>query len=103
MNAYAANILNKHYSSSPAPVSVPQSLRSAVSTPEARPLGQYQLQLRSGPAGDQRPDQGQGILIKICLKIKPYILIGCMHFNHVCKKSFSFLLYTKSVDLSELV
>ena len=72
MNAYAANILNKYYSSSPAPVSVPQSLRSAVASPEPRPLGQYQLQLWRGPARDQRPDQGQGILIKICLKIKPF-------------------------------
>ena len=59
--------------------------------PEARPLGQDQLQLRRGPASDQRPDQGQGVLVKICLKINSFLFL--LHFNYVCEKPFSVLLY----------
>ena len=36
--------------------------------PEARPLGQDQLQLRRGPASDQGPDQGQGVGIEVGLE-----------------------------------
>ncbi len=55
--------------------SVPQGdgLPRAVSAPEPRPLGQDQLQLGRGPARDQGPDQGQGVLVKIRLKIDKLI------------------------------
>ena len=53
-----------------ASVPVLQSLPGAVPAPEPRPLGQYQLQLGRGAASDQGPDQGQGVLVKICLKTK---------------------------------
>ena len=49
---------------------VGQCLGRAVSAPEPRPLGQDELQLGRGPARDQGPDQGQGVLVKIRLKIK---------------------------------
>ena len=58
-------LVSQHWSH-PEPVS--KSLRSAVSAPEPRPLGQYQLQLRRGPASDQGPDQGQGVLVEVCLQ-----------------------------------
>ena len=51
-----------------ASVPVLQSLPGAVAAPEPRPLGQDELQLGRGAAGDQRPDQGQGILIEVGLK-----------------------------------
>ena len=51
-----------------ASVPVLQGLSRAVSAPEPRPLGQYQLQLRRGPASDQGPDQGQGVLVEVCLQ-----------------------------------
>ena len=52
----------------PASISVPQSFWSAVAAPEPRPLGQDELQLGSGTARDQRPDQGQGVLVEVGLK-----------------------------------
>ena len=50
-----------------ASVPVLQSLPGAVSAPQPRPLSQYQLQLGRGPARDQGPDQGQGVLVEIRL------------------------------------
>ena len=50
-----------------ASVPVLQSLPGAVSAPQPRPLSQYQLQLGRGPARNQGPDQGQGVLVEIRL------------------------------------
>ena len=59
----------------PASISVPQSFRSAVAAPEPRPLGQDELQLGCGAARDQRPDQGQGVLVEVGLKQKTRSLV----------------------------
>ena len=52
----------------PAPVPVGQGLRGAVAAPQPRPLRQDVLQLGRGAARDQRPDQGQGVLVEVGLK-----------------------------------
>ena len=54
---------------SPAPVPVLQSLLGAVAAPQPGPLGQYELQLGSGSSSDQGPDQGQGVLVEVGLKL----------------------------------
>ena len=60
--------LSQRYRPDPAPVPVLEGLLGAVAAPQPRPLGQYELQLGSGSSSDQGPDQGQGILVEICLK-----------------------------------
>ena len=57
--------------------SVPEcnSFPTAVAAPEPRPLGQDELQLGCGAAGDQRPDQGQGVLVEVGLKQKTCSLV----------------------------
>ena len=51
----------------PAPVSIPEGLRGAVSSPEPGPLGQDELQLRGGPARDEGPDESQRVLVEVSL------------------------------------
>ena len=59
----------------PAPVPVGQGLGGAVAAPQPRPLRQDVLQLGRGAAGDQRPDQGQGVLVEVGLKQKTCSLV----------------------------
>ena len=51
----------------PAPVSIPEGLRRAVSPPEPRPLGQDQLQLGRCSARDEGADQSQCVLVEVSL------------------------------------
>ena len=56
--------------------SVPEcnSFPATVAAPEPRPFCQDELQLRSGAARDQRPDQGQGVLVEVGLKYCKYLV-----------------------------
>ena len=66
-HSFKASLISEKLSV-PASISVPQSFRSAVAAPEPRPLGQDELQLGRGTARDQRPDQGQSVLVEVGLK-----------------------------------
>lgn len=50
------------------PVPVGQGLRRAVAAPQRILLRQQPLQLWRGTACDQRPDQGEDVVVEVCLR-----------------------------------